>query len=424
MPVVPVRATAEADGAAKALAETQKRVAEADAERRAADEKKRLADADAARVQQEQKRVAEADAERRAAEEKKRLADADAARVQQEQKRVAEADAERRAAEEKKRLAEAEAARVQQEQKRVAEADAERRAADETRRLAEAEAARRSVEQAKQVPGPEPAAPIVIASAQTPTLPPAAMTATLNAACDAAKLTAEALPAGQARIQVSSPCRKTQAVKLTYGPIVLERALGADGQFAFVLDVLFDTRQPLVASFADGRSETVVPSGLDIDNVTKVAVFWRGPVDLELHAFEYAAHEGEAGHVWSGAAQSSDETIKRIAADGRGHGFVTNVGASGSIGGRMQVYTFLHAPGGEPGVITMRLDYASRGAIATGDACGSGRLGSVDFDVLVRERGTAERLESNVIPAASCGEILARPVRLLAGAVPDIRVRN
>ena len=274
------------------------------------------------------------------------------------------------------------------------------------------------------LPTPEPTAPIVVASAQVPTLPTPRAAATPEQTCAAAQLTADGLASGQSRISLSSPCRKTQSVKLTYGPIELDQTIGADGKLAVVLDMLFDAQQPVVAVFADGSKQSVTPVGLDLDKVTKVAIVWQGPADLEMHAFEYAAFENEPGHVWSGAAQTGDEAKKRTAADGRGHGFLSTLGAPGSKGGRVQVYTFVHSAGGEPGVVAMRLDYASRGAVPKGDACGSGHLSSVNFDVIVRERGGVERVESNVIPAANCGEALARTVRLMAGAVPDIRVRN
>jgi serine/threonine protein kinase len=132
---------------AKRRAEDEKRRADEDAKRRADEDAKRRADEDTKRrADEEAKRRADADAKRRADEEAKRRADADAKRrADDEAKRRADADAKRRADEEAKRRADADAKRrADEEAQRRADEDAKRRAEDEAKR---ADAERRKAEE-------------------------------------------------------------------------------------------------------------------------------------------------------------------------------------------------------------------------------------------------------------------------------------
>jgi hypothetical protein len=242
--------------------------------------------------------------------------------------------------------------------------------------------------------------------------------------CSAADVTAEALPAGQSQITVTSPCRKSEPIQLTDGAMTMTRSLDGNGRATAVIDVLMPQSTPIVVTFNDGQSRDVVALTGAPAGVTKVAVIWQGPVDLELHAFEYAALPAEPGHVWSGAKSSHEETLRRTRGDSRGHGFLTSSSEPGAAGGRMQVYSFVHTADAPKGIVTMRPDYASRGELPAGDFCGSGQFSTVAFDVLIRS-GTGDiRQERGVIPSARCGEKLDPGARLIGGAVPDIRVRN
>jgi formylglycine-generating enzyme required for sulfatase activity len=113
------------------------RQAEAEAQRQAEEERKRLAEAEAKRLAEEdRKRLAEAKAKRMAEKERKRLVEAEAKRqAEEERKRLAEAEAKRQAEEERKRLAEAEAKRLDyEEQQRRVVAESKRLAAAQTKR--------------------------------------------------------------------------------------------------------------------------------------------------------------------------------------------------------------------------------------------------------------------------------------------------
>ncbi len=131
-----------AEEEAKRKAEEEKKRAE-EAARRAEEEKKRAEEA--ARKAEEAKKRAEEEAKRRAEEEKKRAEEA--ARKAEEERKRAEEEAKRRAEEEKKRAEEA--ARKAEEERKRAEEEAKRKA-EEERKRAEEEAKRKAEEEKKR----------------------------------------------------------------------------------------------------------------------------------------------------------------------------------------------------------------------------------------------------------------------------------
>src|SRR5262245_58124964 len=128
---------------AERRAEESRRRAEVEARKRAEDEARRL-EAEAERRAEESRRRAEVEARKRAEDEARRL-EAEAERRAEESRRRAEVEARKRAEDEARRL-EAEAERRAEESRRRAEVEARKRAEDEARRL-EAEAERRSAQE-------------------------------------------------------------------------------------------------------------------------------------------------------------------------------------------------------------------------------------------------------------------------------------
>src|SRR5499433_1754886 len=112
--------------------EERRRMAEAEARKRAEDEARRL-EAEAERRAEESRRRAEVEARKRAEDEARRL-EAEAERRAEESRRRAEVEARKRAEDEARRL-EAEAERRAEESRRRAEVEARQRAEDEAWRL-------------------------------------------------------------------------------------------------------------------------------------------------------------------------------------------------------------------------------------------------------------------------------------------------
>ncbi len=159
------RRLAEEEAAKKAAEEEARRLAEEEAAKKAAEEEaRRLAEEEAAKkaAEEEARRLAEEEAAKKAAEEEaRRLAEEEAAKkaAEEEARRLAEEEAAKKAAEEEeaRRLAEEEAAKKaaeEEEARRLAEEEAAKKVAEEeeARRLAEEEAAKKAAEEAKNKP--------------------------------------------------------------------------------------------------------------------------------------------------------------------------------------------------------------------------------------------------------------------------------
>ena len=118
-----------------------------------------------------------------------------------------------------------------------------------------------------------------------------------SAACPEATIAIAALPAGQAGIELRSACRAEEEVQIRYAGLEFFRRLNKEGELKFVFDCIAGSDEAAQFVFLDGSTLQRTISTRDLDLVTKVAVVWRGAVNLDLHAFEYAAEFNQPGHA-------------------------------------------------------------------------------------------------------------------------------
>lgn len=401
--------------------EERQRQAAADANRKA-EEARLTAEAEAKKRADEAVKAAAAEAQRKADDEKRRLAaDAEAKKRADEAAKAAAAEAQRKAEDEKRRLAaEAEVeARRKAELARIASAEeAQRKAADQARA---AEAQRKAASAAAAAAAPPPPSQQQTAGLIQSPANTAGQVEARGGGCDGVKAQASYLPAGRLHIAIASPCHKNEPVQVAYGGFDTLQKLNASGQAAFDVDLIFANTQPVVLTYAGGQSETINPAAADLSDISKVALIWSAPVDLALHALENGAAAGSPGDVWRGTAASA-ETAKAKAADsGRGAGFISQAGDGSREGTKIEVYTFYHSADQPNGVVSMLLDYTSRGNVASGDFCGGGSKASVTYDVIMTSRKGAVSRERGVISPAACGTKFTPADRLMRDAVPDLQ---
>ncbi len=249
-----------------------------------------------------------------------------------------------------------------------------------------------------------------------------------NASCGTPAAKATALEAGRMRIAVTSPCRAGQDFVWTYGGADFGGDLDGTGRHEILVDAFAGTSTPVEIKFADETVLAMPVEALELDKVSKVALLWRAPVDLDIHVFEYAALPGNAGHVSNAAPSSLSAARDWIEKSGRGHGFLstprTDAGKDKSGRERLQVYTFLHKDGQTFGLVTTSVDFATRSERAATPPCGKDALADIPFRVVSWSRHGQVNQEVGVIAAAACGQVLAQQARLNPGAMPVIRIRN
>ena len=245
-------------------------------------------------------------------------------------------------------------------------------------------------------------------------------------ACGTPLAKATPLEAGRMHIALTSACRGGQEMLWTYGGAEFEAKLDSAGRAEFEVDAFAGTTTPVEIKFADSTVLSLPVQAMDLDKVSKIAVIWRAPVNLDLQAFEYAALAGQAGHVSAATPSTLEATRTWIEKSGRGHGYLsTNSTSRGDAGrDRLAVYTFLHKDGQAFGLVMTALEHASRSERPGGATCGAGARAEVPFRTVASSRHGHVVREAGVFAAAECGRDLPQAARANTAALPTIRIRN
>ncbi|WP_412564914.1 hypothetical protein [Thalassobius sp. MITS945101] len=103
---------------------------------------------------------------------------------------------------------------------------------------------------------------------------------------------------------VDAPCLPDQRVTFHHNGLMFTHMTDTDGQLAVSAPALA-TSAVFIADFGNGDGavgHVMVP---DLDQYERAAAQWRGDLGIELHAREFGADYGQAGHVWNGALQAT-----------------------------------------------------------------------------------------------------------------------
>ena len=395
----------------------------------------------AARIKAEEDRLTAKDEQnRRQAEElKRRTEELEVERKADEERRLWEELAARKKAEdEKQSAAEAEVARrANDERLNAKEAEAQRQTEELKRRHDQIEAQQKAAEQQKRsddankgpatAASPDDAAKSAGSNAKAVKSEPRAAHVNIPAmavTCPNPSISSEPLTGGRSTVVMVSQCRAGQTADLKYGPLLTHHPVDNSGRAEFIVDLFLGADIETVVITADGGKWPVKPLSSDLGGVTKIAVLWQAAVNLDLHAFEYAAAPGEPGHIWSGNPRDSAAAAALLARDGRGHGFMSSSDEGQHEGTKAEVFTFWRSKTQDRGTVAMALDYETRGSKAQGETCGSGKNSEIAIEVVVLEPSAEIAKQSGLIPAIPCGTAIPAASRYRSGQVPDIRIRH
>lgn len=242
--------------------------------------------------------------------------------------------------------------------------------------------------------------------------------------CGEPTLAGEALDGGRMNVRVQAQCLANQTIRINYGGAELIRTLDGSGNLDMTLDCFAGTGIPVEVRFPDGARKSLTATAHELDRITKVAVIWRAPVNLDLHVFEYAARIGQPGHLWAKAASTLAKAREAARKDKRGRGFLSSVDSEESPGDKVEVYTFLHDDEQTSGAIGLTLDYETRGDVPKGETCGSGAYAEIDFHVVVLPRGGPSARHGGVLTSARCETKLTADARFSQSALPSLRIRK
>lgn len=238
--------------------------------------------------------------------------------------------------------------------------------------------------------------------------------------CGDPTITVLPLPGGRSQFSITDACRARQTVTFNYAGVPFQQVLDAAGRLDFILDCFAGDGTPVQIAFQDGSVFSRNAVARDMKRVSKISVLWSAEVNLDLHAFEYAAALGKRGHVWAGAPSSPDLARQNGRAEERGQGFMSHVSSGLNGESKLEVYTFWHHRRQPRGVVRLALDYESRGSTPDGETCGGGRLAEVRFLVLQLSQGGQFTRSQGAFEAAACGVSLSEQARYADKAIPDL----
>jgi hypothetical protein len=163
-------------------------------------------------------------------------------------------------------------------------------------------------------------------------------------------LTARSMAAAMVDLSLSAPCKAGARVTLHHNGMMITERMDDAGHLAVELPALSATAV-YMAAFETGLTAVAQAEISTLEIYDRVVVQWQGPGDMQIHAFEFGAGFGDAGHVWSQAAHSLER-----AALGKG-GFMTQHGrAMPDQDLRAQVYTFPSGTSAQSGEILLTVE--------------------------------------------------------------------
>lgn len=223
----------------------------------------------------------------------------------------------------------------------------------------------------------------------------------------APQLDAGIRPGALVEIFLEAACHRGQRIEIRHAGLVFATRTSALGSATLLVPVL-EPEAVIEAVFPNRRRAAITVSVPEAAAVDRVAVQWRGPAELVLHALEFGAVEGGEGHVWPGAPRSPEAALRL------GGGFLLSLG-DGALEdpARAQVYTLPHESETRTGTVRLVLE-ATGGA----NACAT----EVSASTLRREgeAGAASARIDLRFELPPCGE--PGQTLLLRNVVGDLKI--
>lgn len=183
---------------------------------------------------------------------------------------------------------------------------------------------------------------------EMPVFDPAEMTdevATLQ--CDAA-MSATTGAGGMVQLVLDAPCAPDAAVVIHHQGMMFTILTDMAGQATVTVPALAEV-SVFVAAFNDGSGAAATAMVPDLAAIDRAVLQWQGEEGLQLHAFEFGANYGDAGHVWAGAPREAS-----AGADG---GFLIRLGDPAAVNPLIaEVYSFPSGQSPRGGAISLSVE--------------------------------------------------------------------
>lgn len=157
-------------------------------------------------------------------------------------------------------------------------------------------------------------------------------------------------PAATVLLSIDAPCHAGQPITVSQDVLRFTDVLSSDGTFQARVPAL-STAPEFNVSFEGGteiQAQALVP---EASGYERVALQWQGDTGLQLHAFEFGADYGDAGHVHAAAAYAPERALQM------GAGYLTQLGRPSVPGGWVgEVYSFPASDARDRGVVRISIE--------------------------------------------------------------------
>lgn len=177
-------------------------------------------------------------------------------------------------------------------------------------------------------------------------------------ACDVIA-TASTKPSAMVRLTVTAPCRAGERITVRHEGLLYSARIDGLGTYSADVPALVGDAG-FTITFPDGASAETRTEVTLADEIERVALQYNGKTGLQIHALEFGAEYGDAGHIWNGHPSNAEAALKL------GGGYMTVLGdASLEFPFMAEVYTLPSDATSRDGVVRLSVE-----AEVTADNCG------------------------------------------------------
>lgn len=214
-------------------------------------------------------------------------------------------------------------------------------------------------------------------------------------------------PAGMVSVVLTAPCLPDSPLTVHHSKMMFSAATDSDGVMRATVPVI---ESPAVFIFIFDNGDGVVAQSKveGLEKLDRTVVQWRGSAGLALHAREFGAEYGSAGHVWSGRAQDVSATALGET------GYIIRLGDTGENEALIaEVYTFASSESRRSGQISLSVE-----AEITADNCNR----EVAAQTVERSRDGVIRSRDLSLAVPDCDAVGS--ILVLNNLVSDLKVAS
>jgi len=178
-------------------------------------------------------------------------------------------------------------------------------------------------------------------------MPPEQVAAVSDCAVD---LRATPAPAGLVQLALSAPCAPLAQVTIHHQGMMFSALTDPEGAVQVTVPALAE-QALFIADVRGGGGAVALVDVPEVAGLDRAVLQWQGDIGLDLHAREFGADYGSAGHVWSAAPRDAQLALAA------GEGFLLQLGEPAADQPLMaQVYTFPRALAHQDGDVVLTVE--------------------------------------------------------------------